>query len=506
MQLTRLRLLGPAVALFCFTALSASRALALDSASTRITVDVNAPQTPFPHFWEQMFGSGRAILSLRESYRKDLSTVHAATGFGYIRFHGIFNRGVGVFHLDAQGHPVYNWTYVDQIYDGLLARGVRPFVELSFMPPALAANPAASVFWYHAHTSPPNNDALWQDLIRHFARHLIARYGLAEVSQWYFEVWNEPNIDFWAGNPKQATYFHLYDVTATALKQVNPLLRVGGPATAQAAWVTPFLQHCVQNHIPVDFVSTHVYGNDSPRNVFGTSGPIDRKHTVARAVDKVAQEVAASPLPHTPIIFSEYNASYSNDGTTDSPFMGPWLANTIRQVDGKVRIMSYWSFSDVFEEGGVVKTPFYGGYGLIAADHIEKPAFNAFRLLHQLGDRRIAVNSKSALATVRPDGTIVVALWNYAPVHGSAPLRTIVLHFKGLRGTHAVTVQSVDPRHGNALRAWQQMGSPQFPSKAQVNTLQRVGALPAPEVLTMRGNSITVPLVSQELAIVTVRP
>ena len=110
----------------------------------------------------------------------------------------------------------------------------------------------------------------WGDLISHFAQHLVDRYGIEEVSQWYFEVWNEPNLDFWAGEPKEETYYQLYDATARALKKVNPRLRVGGPATAQAAWVDRFIAHAVENHVPLDFVSTHVYANDTAKDVFGT--------------------------------------------------------------------------------------------------------------------------------------------------------------------------------------------------------------------------------------------
>ncbi len=168
----------------------------------KIEVNLQAPSHPFPHYWEQMFGSGRAILSLRDSYRRDLREVEKATGFGYIRFHAIFHDEVGLYDEDSEGKPVYNFSYVDQIYDGLLENHVRPFVELSFMPRKLAAEPTLHSFWYKPNISPPKDWNKWGDFIAHFARHLIDRYGIDEVSQWYFEVWNEPNLDFWAGEPK----------------------------------------------------------------------------------------------------------------------------------------------------------------------------------------------------------------------------------------------------------------------------------------------------------------
>ncbi len=221
-----------------------------------IVVDGSAPAHAFSHFWEQMFGSGRAILSLRENYRQDLVAVKQITGFRYVRFHAIFHDEVGIYDEDKHGQPVLNFSYVDQIYDGLLANGLKPFVELSFMPNKLAVKPIIQAFWYKPNVAPPKDWAKWDDLITQFTSHLVDRYGIDEVSQWYFEVWNEPNIDFWGGDPKQATYWELYDHTARAVKAVSPRLRIGGPATAQAAWADAFIQHCAANHVPVDFVST----------------------------------------------------------------------------------------------------------------------------------------------------------------------------------------------------------------------------------------------------------
>src|SRR5437868_14489324 len=220
-----------------------------------IVVDAQAVSHPFPHFWETMFGSGRAVLSLRESYRDDLRAVKQITGFKYVRFHAIFHDELGVYSEDSQGNPAYNFSYVDQIYDGLLANGVRPFVEISFMPNQLAASNSIHSFWYKPNVSPPKDWNRWDGLTEAFVRHLIDRYGIDEVAQWYFEVWNEPNLDFWAGQPKQETYWDLYDHTALAIKKVNSRLRVGGPATAQAAWVDTLIRHCSEKNIPLDYVS-----------------------------------------------------------------------------------------------------------------------------------------------------------------------------------------------------------------------------------------------------------
>jgi xylan 1,4-beta-xylosidase len=470
-----------------------------------IVIDASAPSHAFPHFWEQMFGSGRAILSLRESYRRDLQAVKQITDFQYVRFHAIFHDEVGVYDEDAAGNPIYNFSYVDQIYDGLLANGVKPFVELSFMPDKLAAKPIFHAFWYKQNISPPKDWGKWDDLITAFTKHLVDRYGIDEVSQWYFEVWNEPNIDFWAGDPKQETYWELYDHTARAVKAVNGRLRVGGPATAQAAWVDAFIEHCAANKVPVDFVSTHVYGDDTAKDVFGTKEEIPRNQMVCRAASKVSEQIKHSPMPDLPLIFSEYNATYMNKTEiTDSSFMGPWLGDTIRQCDGLTKMMSYWTFSDVFEEQGVVKMPFYGGYGVIAEDDIPKPAFNAFKLLHELGDQRIDAASDSVLVTRRRDGTLVLAIWNYAPPEGGGSPRTFSLRFRGVKAKQAA-ITFVDREHGDVRDAYEKMGSPRYPTQAQIQELRRAAELPSPETRKLKNNALELTLPAQGLATIEVR-
>ena len=514
----------------CLGALLLPLSLAHAQQPEHIVVDAKAATTPFPHFWEQTFGSDRAILSLRESYREDLRTVKQATDFQSIRFHAIFHDEVGLYDPDrktknpglaaqaANDASVYNFSYIDQIYDGLLENHVRPFVELSFMPKKMASDPAAlHPFWYHPNVSPPRDYALWDALITAFAAHLVQRYGLDEVATWKFEVWNEPNIDFWVGDPKQPTYFQLYDHTARAIKAVSPRLQVGGPSTAQAAWVTPFLAHAKADDVPVDFVSTHVYANDTAENVLGTNETIPRDKMVWRAVEKVHDEIAASAYPNLPLIFSEYNASYANEpNVTDSTFMGPWLANNIRLCDGLTQSMDYWAFSDVFEEQGVVRTPFYGGFGLVAADHIPKAALNVFRILHKLGDRRIAAASDSALVTETASGTLAVALWDYAPPTGTGatytmptglagPSKSFDLEFKNAAANATAEVWRVDDDHGNVLKAFDRMGHPPGDlTQKQVAQLRAAGEMAPPERMHLEHGILQLTVPAHGLAVVVI--
>ncbi len=470
-----------------------------------ITIDAHSAATPFPHFWEQMFGSGRANLAMRGSYRADLHQVKNITDLRYVRFHAIFHDENGVYSEDAQGNPIYNWSYVDQIYDGLLAEGVRPYVEISFMPKALAAHLDYQPFWYKPVVSPPGDYVKWDALITAFARHLVDRYGIDEVASWYFEVWNEPNLDFWAGAPKQSTYFELYDHTARALKAVSPRIRVGGPATAQAAWVGDMIAHAVQNNVPLDFVSTHVYGNDSAKDVFHDDRPIAPHQMVCLAVKKVHAEIEKSARPEMPLIWSEFNASYMNEQQiTDSIYMGPWMAQTISQCDGMTNMMSYWTFSDVFEEQGVIKTPFYGGYGLMAENDIPKPAFDVFELLHMLGTERLPADADDVLVTRRSDGSLVIAAWNLVEPGADGTEKSVSLDLRGIASSARATIRRVDASHGDTLDAWKAMGSPKYPTQAQTAALRKVAELGPPEVKPLHDGRLELTLPPMGLAVVEI--
>jgi xylan 1,4-beta-xylosidase len=470
----------------------------------QIQIDATAQTTPFPHFWEEMFGSGRAILTLRESYREDLRAVKQVTDFRYVRFHAILHDEVGVYNEDEHGNPVYNFAYVDQIYDGLLKNRVRPFVEISFMPKKLAFNPdALHPFWYKPNVSPPRSMERWDDLMTHFAQHLVDRYGIDEVSQWYFEVWNEPNIDFWNGIPREQSYFDLYAHTARALKAVSPRLRVGGPATAAAAWVADFLKYTAANHVPVDFVSTHGYADDTVENLFGTDEDIPMDDRVCRAVAKVRGEIRSSAMPSLPLMWTEWNVQGMRE-SRDTIFVGPALANTIRQCDGMVDMLSFWTFSDVFEEGGPIPKPFEGQFGLRAKGGINKPSYYSYQLLHQLGTRRLPNPSKNIVATETADGKIVVAAWNLVDPDQQGKTRTTDLIFHGVRPDAKITLQRVDRDQGNVLPRYAAMGSPLDPTPDQVEQLNRETSLPAPEVLALKNGKVELQLTPNALDLITV--
>jgi xylan 1,4-beta-xylosidase len=226
---------------------------------------------------------------------------------------------------------------------------------------------------------------------------------------------------------------------------------------------------------------------------------------VCRAVKKVHDQIKASARPNLPLIWSEYNASYMNEpAITDSVFMAPWMADTIRQCDGLTDMMSYWTFSDVFEEQGVGKEPFYGGFGLVAAYGLPKPAFNAFKVLHMLGDRRLQLASDSALATMR--GTsVVLAAWNLVLPGATGANKTVTFKFAGLNGKHTAAIHRVDSTHGSLLNAYQRMGSPRYPTRDQIEFLRAAAELPQPEQKAINGNQLTLDLPAQSLVLVQVQ-
>lgn len=474
----------------------------------KVVIDPQAPVHPFPHFWEETFGSGRAILTLRESYRNDLRAVKKATDFRYVRFHAILHDEVGVYDEDEQGRPIYNFSYVDQIYDGLLDNGVRPFVEISFMPKKLALRQDVHSFWYKQIVSPPKDYGKWDDLMRAFAQHLIGRYGIDEVAQWYFEVWNEPNIDFWTGDPKQATYFELYDHTARALKSVSPRLRVGGPATSSAHWVDAFLDHVASQNVPIDFVSTHGYADDTVEDLFGTHEDIPMDQRVCRAVRKVHDQIAASPRPNLPLMWTEWNVpSFGPLNARDTVYVGAALADDIRQCDGLVNMMSFWTFSDVFEEDGPKREPFDGGFGLMAMGGIKKPSYSAFALLHTLGQTRLEQDSSNVLVTRRGNGALAIAAWNLVDPAEKGTAHKVEFEIRDVPPDSTVRVSRADSTHGNTLAAYRRMGSPQYPTQKQVRALNQVAdESTRPQALHLVHGALTVEIPVNGVVLLEVAP
>jgi xylan 1,4-beta-xylosidase len=391
-----------------------------DSGGVRsITVDANAVQGPLDTSFKECIGAGRANEGLRADWQDQLREAQRDCGFKYIRMHGLLTDDMGVYHEDAHGHPIYNWQYIDQLYDFLLSIHVKPFVELSFMPQDLASG-NKTIFWWRGNVTPPKSYDCWADLIRHLVTHFQERYGHDEVKSWYFEVWNEPDLrnDFWTGSKED--YFKLYTVTANAIKSVSPDYRVGGPATAMGQWDESFIIYCSTNHVPLDFVSSHAYGvKRGYLDENGERGTVidDSPNSVVGRMNGERKMMNASPLPNLPLHFTEWSSSYSpNDPIHDTYQQSPFVLSKVKAAYQSVNSMSYWVFTDIFEEPGPRMTPFHGGFGLINYEDLKKPAYYAFKFLNELGPLELANTDPASWVCKGNDGSIQTLFWDYTPI------------------------------------------------------------------------------------------
>lgn len=392
-------------------------ALVSPTPAREISADYGRVKGKLDPFFRMCVGAGRAAEGLRADWQRDLALVHRECGFEYIRFHGLFQDELGVYREDRDGKPIYNFQYVDAVYDAVLATGMRPFVEFGFMPKALASG-EKTIFWWNGNVTPPRDYAKWEALVRALVEHWTARYGRDEVSRWLFEVWNEPNLKdlFWTGD--QAEYFKLYAATARAIKSVSPGYRVGGPATAAHAWVPETISFARQSGAPLDFVSTHEYGVDGlGLDVDGNSlTRLDPSpDAIVGSVRLVRGQIEASPMKGLPLHYTEWSTSYTpRDPVHDSYISAPYILSKLRGSSGLVQSMSYWTFTDIFEENGPVPSPFHGGFGLVNFQGLRKPAFYAYQFLNRLGDDEL-VSSDPASWVCRGRDGVQVLFWNYTP-------------------------------------------------------------------------------------------
>jgi xylan 1,4-beta-xylosidase len=453
-----------------------------------IDVNARAVGSPLGDVFKRCVGAGRANEGLRADWQRQLRAAKQACGFEYIRMHGLLCDDMGVYRED-HGKPSYNWQYIDELYDFLVELKVRPFVELGFMPGALASGPQ-TIFWWRGNVTPPKDLDKWGGLVSALTKHWIERYGLGELKKWYFEVWNEPNLGgFWAGD--QQAYFHLYSVTAQAIKAANPALRVGGPATAGAAWVPEFIDFCTTNDVPVDFITTHTYGVDVGfLDEFGGRGTVLSRNpeSIIGDVKRVRAQIQASTKPNLPLHFTEWSSSYTPaDPVHDSYVSAPFILEKLKTGMSFVDSMSYWTFTDIFEEAGPRFTPFHGGFGLINYQDIEKPAFRAYEYLNMLGPERLPCADAHAIATANGRKGIQVLFWNYT---NSIPERvnnqryfasdirpgkigTARLRISELEpGSYHVNVYRVGYRINDTYTAYLDMGKPNQLTRPQVAKLK----------------------------------
>lgn len=495
-------------------------------ADRSITVSLNNTIAPVDRFFDLSVGSDYPGTLIRDDSQEQLTMVSRELGFRYIRFHAIFHDVLGTVRIE-NGKTIYNWTKIDKLYDDLLARNIKPFVELGFTPEALATS-QNSIFYWHGNTSHPDLKG-WHDLIAAFTQHIEARYGKNEVRSWFFEVWNEPNLSgFWEGADQKA-YFELYDLTSKTIKSIDPKLRVGGPATAGAAWVPEFLAHVKKSGAGVDFVTTHAYGVQS--GFLDENGQSDTKldpspEAIIGDVRRVRAQIAESSFPHLPLYFTEWSTSYTpRDAVHDSYISAAYILSKLRACQGMVQGMSYWTYTDLFEEPGPPTAPFQGGFGLLNPEGIRKPAYFAYKYLHALQGDSIATSDPQAMLSAK-DGNFSGVIWDFeqpdqklsnrpfytrvVPNHPAGAVHLQVSHLARNSKYHLKIFRT--GYHANdAYTSYLEMGSPKQLSSDQLKILQDLTRdLPETDRQVESGSSgtvgITLPMKSNDIVLVELNP
>lgn len=480
--------------------------------SIDIKVNAKANGKTLKHFWSECVGAGRANEGLRANWQEQLKLAVKQCGFKYIRFHGLFHDDMFVYS-EKDGCPTYNWQYIDELFDKLLDIGIRPFVELGFCPKDMASG-EGTCFWWKGRSSPPKDYSKWGELVRNFVQHCIWRYGLEEVRKWYFEVWNEPNLDGFFRNGTKSQYFKLYKASVEVLKGIDCNLKVGGPATSnfvpddrfegevedsskqitwkvadlgglewKDVWIRDIIEFCEKEKLPLDFISTHPYPTDFALDEKGET--VGRTRPVTSTQEDLTylnRLIAQSPFPNAEIHLTEWNSSPSpRDYTHDYLQAATYIVKANIESTDLVDSLSCWTFTDVLEELGAGDTIFHGGFGLINFQGIVKPAFHAYRFLHLLGDEEIARQDGCIVTRHSADGRISALAYHYpAEMPDAIPMskdrdkaeevlalglaRQFHIELTKLKPGTPFVVETLDKEYGFALKEWEKLGCPEPPT------------------------------------------
>ena len=454
-------------------------------------------------------GTGRMGLALHKEYLDQLAMAQEIAGFKHIRGHGLFCDDMAIFqpYTDAEGvtHDAYNFTYLDRVVDSYLQLGIKPFLELGFMPKKMASG-TQTIFYWAGNTTPPADHTRWANMVKATLRHLADRYGEDEVSAWPCEVWNEPNLPGFWENADKPKYLELYAASVRAVKEALPAMQVGGPAicggSGSQEWVADFLTFCRDNALPVDFVTRHAYMGMTP----------ERKgrylYHEMRTVEDVYEEMSETrriidSFPEyrgIPLHITEFNTSYNPlCPIHDTNLNAAYIAGVLSCFGDVAASYSYWTFGDVFEEAGVPARPFHGGFGMIANQLIAKPTLWTFAFFNNLKGECVHRDARSVILR-RPDGSYEGIVWNLCREQREALDLDINLPADG---PMALCLTQVDEECCNPLKAWHDMGEPASLTKAQLAFLRRAGQpLCRSQVIPCDGGQACISLQLKENAVV----
>ena len=451
-------------------------------------------------------GTGRIGLGLQAEYQEQLRQVQKLCHFRYMRGHGLFHDDMSIYQdfttPDGVRHKYYCFTYLDRIMDAYREIGIKPFLELGFMPGALASS-EQTLFYWKAHTVPPKSEEDWVDLVKATLAHLRDRYGEDEVSTWPCEIWNEPNLPgFWEHADKEK-YLRLYEITSQAVKAVLPRMQVGGPAVCGGPvtndWVRDFLTFCLEKQLPVDFVTRHAYMAKTPdhrgRYIYHEMCEVEETLEEMRGTREVIDSFPE--FRGMPMHITEFNTSYNpRCPIHDTPENACHIAGLLACLGDVAASYSYWTFGDVFEETGVPVTPFHGGFGMMADQCIPKPTLWAFSFFNNLSGSCVHRDAHSVVMR-RADGSFEGVVWNLQRKGREALGVTLALP---VAGRAVLQTRTVDEEHGNPLALWHAMGEPASLTEEQLSFLResarpwtqaRTGEDQASWTLTLAPNAIT---------------
>jgi len=464
----------------------------ISSIQTNINIDLNKSYThKFTKYWNKITSIGRASLCLRHEIRRQIELAQEDIGYEFIRFHGIFSDEMMVYKEDANGNPIYNWVYVDEIFDFFYRVHLKPFVEIGFMPEALASKSQHAFLW-NANISYPKSLKKWTDLVCAFIKHCIDRYGIEEVKQWYFQIWNAPDLPevFWYESKDK--FFHFFKATYTSIKNIFKDAKIGPPSLLplnKFEWMNDFLKFCETNFIELDFIACNIYAYTDPKNNslplqlfnrFDDILALNEENYLMNSISEVKDLLKKYSL-NAPIFVTEWNLSpFTNDYNRDTCFLSSYITyNIINNIDN-IDILSFWSLSDIIEEGLTESKLYHGGLGLLTYNRLKKPSYNAFSLLSKLGDKIIEKGNDYIITSKNNNYQILLFNFVYFDelfISGDKSLldyhnrynifknsnlnKDINLILSLPSGHYRVKRWNLNRNSGSTFDAWQSMGAPE---------------------------------------------
>lgn len=468
--------------------------------TVKYNLDVNQNQGSLRPVWRRILTFARACDGLRGELRSQLEMIQREIPFSYVRFHGIFSDDMGIYNEDAQGNVYYNFAHADELIDFLLRIKLRPYLELGFMPEQLASR-KKYLFAWHANVSAPKDMKKWEELIENFLKHLISRYGIEEVSTWYFEIWNDPDFPHKFSNVPISEKFPMFHATYKAIKRTDPRLKAGGINNYEVllsdGLIADYFKFFSKNNIRPDFISMSIYGlsyeaisnqtiksvvrpeNEDfvlPQNLVAMSKYAKRGH-LSLILDNLSKWIDKNTDYKGELIINEWNLVPDPlNCINDTAFKAPYFIENILEASAKVDAIAYWTFSDIFDEVRYKNRLFHGGIGFLTETGLKKPVYYAIELLNMVSGN-VIVKNKNILATKSENGTIYILLYNYCEFCSSEIIvddslfydrykafhnkkENIQIILNGAKGEYQRNTYCINQNEGSVFDEWLRIGAP----------------------------------------------